>query len=676
MKVLGVVQWINRDKHNHLIAGVRPLLEIQNGEWRPITAATEFPSQGQAFWWNAQTAVEDALITFRAEPNPGQKDEWKVVDAKLAHEVLDLRTYGTTVQVRAALAVGVRLGGPVGVVRALVWCMPDDVVGPVELHRADSGIVKLNGTNLHRLAVSSGAQVRSVAVDHLERLVRVDDSAPSAYVDWDDNAVVLRRALEAAVRIAKETGDPGQTKRQIEDAARALASRGIGPDAQLDRYRVERAFALVESTDILTRRAAELTDLLQDHPAIKATLEELSAKVRAHVELSARADLDNQLASEKAALRETTEALVRAKSQLEASQNDVHRAEERITELSDRAESTASAAEAAVHARVLAAIDRPLDLLAEVSVLRPLLRAGGNADGSVHTVDAAKRDDWVRTRGQKIDDKASLRRILTSVARSLGVDPSLMLQVHAAITVGIMPLTLGPRALAALTAYAKGVCGGRLLVIHVSPSTIQVRDLEDAPDGGLRTAAEAAKGVDGVSLLIMEGINRAAIEGSVLPLLQMIELGLSPLYSTSTLRLAATVVAGATTVPITPQIWSYAAAIYSGTSCAPPQTFTAGDIPLTSELFSTGEEPKDVIDALIDAWPDCSELRPIMSRYGSALTCLYDQSRVAEVLLHSVVLPYVATALSPEEQIEALNSARDSDESLTAALRRLRTNLC
>jgi hypothetical protein len=156
----------------------------------------------------------------------------------------------------------------------------------------------------------------------------------------------------------------------------------------------------------------------------------------------------------------------------------------------------------------------------------------------------------------------------------------------------------------------------------------------------------------------------------------MIELGLSPLYSTSTLRLAATVVAGATTVPITPQIWSYAAAIYSGTSCAPPQTFTAGDIPLTSELFSTGEEPKDVIDALIDAWPDCSELRPIMSRYGSALTCLYDQSRVAEVLLHSVVLPYVATALSPEEQIEALNSARDSDESLTAALRRLRTNLC
>ena len=90
MKVLGLVQWINRDKHDHLIAGVRPLLEIQSGEWRPISAVEEFPSKGQVLWWNAQIAVEDSLVTFRAEPNPGQKDEWKVVDPKPAFEVLDL----------------------------------------------------------------------------------------------------------------------------------------------------------------------------------------------------------------------------------------------------------------------------------------------------------------------------------------------------------------------------------------------------------------------------------------------------------------------------------------------------------------------------------------------------------------------------------------------------------
>src|SRR5262249_42177623 len=127
---------------------------------------------------------------------------------------------------------------------------------------------------------------------------------------------------------------------------------------------------------------------------------------------------------------------------------------------------------------------------------------------------------------------------------------------------GLMPVTLGPGALAELVAYAHGACGDRLHIIHVSPSALQPRDLDEASGGGLAAAAVAASDIDGLSLVVLEGANRSPLEGSVVPLLQMMGVGLSPLAPARGLRLAATLVAGATTVPVSSQLWSHATAIY------------------------------------------------------------------------------------------------------------------
>lgn len=677
MKVLGVVQWTDRDKRGSAIAGVRPLIELQKGEWRPINAGEEFPSQGQVFWPNAQAAVEDSLVIFRAESNAGQKDEFKVVEPKPVYEVLDLRRYGTAAEVRAVLIDGVRLPGPVGTVRALIWCKPDALVGPVELNRVATGTARLVGTNLHRLSMYSGAQVRPVHVDHSERLLRVDDAGPSGYVDWDDDAVVLRRALEAAVRVAKQSGhDPGQTKRQIEDAARALAAQG-GPDAQLDRYRLERALSLLENTEAVARDAGELAQRLREHPAITASLDEVEAKVRTDVEQIARAELDRELARERASLKELVDARARAKLELETSETELRRLEGQLADARNQVASAAKEAEAAVDARVLAAIDRPLDLLAEVSVLRPFLGNSGASRAAVGTsTSPSSRVDWSRTRGEDVKDKAALRRILTSVARARGVDPVLLLQVHAAVVARLMPITLGPGALAALTAYAHAVCAGRVLIVHVSPGAIQPHDLYEVPGGGLLAAASAAKEVNGLSLVVLEGANRAPLEGALVPLLQLTELGLSPLATAGGLRLTASLVAGATTVPVTPQVWSHAAAIYPDPSTPSASSTAASEVALTSDLLLPADEPADVIEALLEAWPDCRELRPAMSRFGSALARLYDDApRVSDALLQGLVLPYVATALSAEEQAEAVDKAGDPDGAHAQALRRLRRRL-
>ncbi|UNK58902.1 hypothetical protein MNQ95_07470 [Pseudoxanthomonas daejeonensis] len=680
MKLVGVVQWKTRDKTGNPIAGVRPLVELQKADWRAVDADDEFPSQGQVFWPNAQSAVEGALVIFRAEPNLGQKDEFKVVDPKSVCEVLDLRSYGTAVDVRAALASGIKVSVPMGTTaRVFAWCKPDELVGPIELTLGTNGSVKLSGANLHHLPASSGAHVRSVMVDRSERLLRVDDSAPSRYVDWDDDHLVLRRALEAAVRVEKQAGrEKVLTKKQIEDAARALVTQGVGPDAQLDRYRLERALALLEDTELVTSQASDLTELLREHPAIKLALDALSAKVRADVEQIARDDLEQQLARERADLKTTTESRDRAKAQLDASEREVRSAEERLTELRSQVAVAGSEIEAAVDARVLAALDRPLELLAEVGVLRPLLGAVGSRISTNPTAGAPTNIHWPSSRGEDIKDKAMLRRMLTNAARVRGVEPSLMLQLHASVSAALVPITLGPSSLSALTAYAQGACGGRLLVIHVSPTALQPRDFEEVPGGGLLAAARAAMDVDGVSLVILEGANRSPLEASMLPLLQMSEAGLSPISSARGLRIAATLVAGATTVPVTSQLWSHATAIYpepgsnSGQSAISP-----GTISLSSELFALGDVPTEVVDALIDVWPDCGELRPVLGRFGSALSRLYDEEpRVTEALLHGLILPYVATSLSAEEQVDALGRVEDKDGAIALALRRLRRRLC
>jgi hypothetical protein len=277
---------------------------------------------------------------------------------------------------------------------------------------------------------------------------------------------------------------------------------------------------------------------------------------------------------------------------------------------------------------------------------------------------------------ENVKDKASLRRSLTGAARAMGVDPAMMLQVHAAIAARLVPVTLGPAALGALTAYAHGACGGRLLVVHVSPATIQHHELEQSPGGGLLAAVAAARGIDGAALVVFEGANRSPLEASLVPLLQLTDVGLSSLTSTPGLRLAASLVTGATTVPVTPNLWSHAVAISPEPALASGQSGPKGSVALSSELFALADEPASVIDALMDAWPDCRVLRPVMSRFGSALARLYDdEPRISEVIVSALILPYIATSFNAEEQAEVLNKAKDADGALATALRRLRKRL-
>jgi hypothetical protein len=353
---------------------------------------------------------------------------------------------------------------------------------------------------------------------------------------------------------------------------------------------------------------------------------------------------------------------------------ELDRVEQRLSQLQAEAPRIVDSAQTAIKARIEEVVRQPMDLLAQVSVLRPFLAA--NPSSLSPSSAAPKPLLWSKGSADTLKDRAALRRMLTAAARAKGIEPSHMLQIHAAITAGLMPFTLGVGGVASMTAYAHAVCGNRLLVIHVSPGALAPRDLYEAPDVGLLSAVEAAKDIDGVSIVLLEGANRSPLEAAVLPLLQLTELGASPLSVATGLRLAATHVIGAATVPVTPQLWHHAVAISPRRTSLPDAAAEGGeDISLSSDLFATGESPTEVIDAVLDTWPMCEELRPTLVRLGTALSRLHEGPRVQQELVQGLVLPYVATSLSEEEQIEALSSAGDEDGAGGRILRQLRRAL-
>src|SRR5690242_6342956 len=197
MRLIGIVQRTNKDKNGIPIAAVLPLLEVDKGELRTVDAAEEFPTRGQVFWFAAHSAVVDALVKFRAESNPGQKDQFRLVDPEPVLEVLDLRRIGSANEVRTALANGINLPGPLGTLRALVWCKPDVLVGPIDLTRAPDNTLKLTVAARPRVPLFVGTTLRSIVINGHERLIRAEERAPSPsrFVDWDDDALVLRRAI-------------------------------------------------------------------------------------------------------------------------------------------------------------------------------------------------------------------------------------------------------------------------------------------------------------------------------------------------------------------------------------------------------------------------------------------------------------------------------------------------
>jgi hypothetical protein len=670
------VQWTTRDKSGTQIAGVRPLVELQKTEWRQIDAIAEFPTQGQVFWHNAAGVGEGMLVAFRTEPNPRQRDEFRVVEPKTIHEVFDLRHLGTIESARRALTEGIRTPPAHMPTRVFVLLEPETLVGPVDIVRT-AGIVRLSKGNCHRLPIVKGGKCRPIQVDGIERLVRIDESPPTGYVDWDDDAVVLRRAIEAAVRVARESGkESGQTKKQIDEAARVFSARGLGTEAQLDAYRIQRALEMIEKGQVLDSCAQEIAALVLEHPKVQASLDTVTAQIKASAEEVAKAEIEKSLTDERQVLRTLQESINSSRTELERVRADQLAESQRLTSIRVDYAEAASQVELDLQSRVERALSKPYELVGQVAMLRPFMNLLDSAPTASGYTKAAAQMSWSKSKGERVADRAALRRLLSASARTRGVDPGVMIQIHCAAMAQMLVMAAGPRGLGALVAYARATCGGRINVCNIGANVVGPTDFPlSASD--LALATEIAEEVGGRSFVVLEGANRGPIEGYLVPLLQAQAAGLPTGWDGTRLVIAATLANGVTAVPVTSEVWNSAIAVIPDFGPSVPYSGPLGDVPFVSDLMSLGDTPKESVAALVDEWPECSDLSPALERYGSALSrFVEDDLQIGKALLHGLAIPHLLTQSANEQQAEIENRLKKKSGDDLPVFHRLRKYLC
>jgi len=714
MRVLGFVTWKSTDRHGDPIAGVEPLFEVTETKWRTINALEEFPSAGQVVWFKAREAAQNALLFFSPEENDDEKYSFKVASPEIATEVIDLRQLGSPADVRVALVAGIRRATlPPG--HVFLLCATNLLVGPLRLKHIRPGFATYEAVHPEKIPLHKvESDIHPVSNGHSPRLVLIEDTltTPIGFVDWDEDRLVLKRAIRTAVEYAKNLGHAPcfATKRLIDEAALAIASNGTTGETSLIRYRLERAKAVCDDKVALTSLASDVADILQSHPVVAASLEEVKQNTKRNVEIAVRAEIEAQLAK----TREKAEAdisRIRAEiSELELERDKVHcekctastilvdlrnEIEAVRTELTLREEE--AEAELAKKFRDLAA--KPMPFLAETAILRTFLAACSNkASLPEKQLTSCDMPQIAWNRGAVVrTDKQALLKALTGAFKSVGVSPANSIRIHASVMAGLLPLVTGNGGFAALVAYANAVCGSRYCTLNVSPSCARPVDLVGYVDGatcapyhnGLFAAANAAKSLDVPSLMIFEGINRAPTEAYLLPVLQSQRIGVpitctptsvSPLSIPSALRFAATAVVGAATVPISPELWSFAVAVETQFAPRSPAEVPIGEIVVDSDLFLPADVPHEAVDDLIDDFPYAVEYRPSIERFASALARFENRSRIRAAIIECNILPAIATILNDQERDEALEGllqkvARDDNDEYLKELRALEHRL-
>ena len=291
---------------------------------------------------------------------------------------------------------------------------------------------------------------------------------------------------------------------------------------------------------------------------------------------------------------------------------------------------------------------------------------------------------------RKIHERGEFRKSLVEAFKSFGVAPSISARLHAAFGARLVVVLSGPQARRTLEAYAHVACGGRIFYYHASPSLLEPSELFGKVDvrrqcfiahsANLLDVFEAARRSSSFSLVAIEGANRSPIESYLLPLLDYMGSDRKfQLFHPASVRsddpyrvdadvswpenvlLSLTAVEGATTLPITPELWTRAILIDTEIPFvrkANSSRETPSEIARDSEVMKVGEFRSDVVAKVLDSLSGYEASREPAERFLTALASFEsDESKLRKALVDSLLLPMAVGIENQEEREDAVSKA-------------------
>ena len=586
----------------------------------------EFPATGLIIWFGASVdATEGSLWVFQITET--QED---VENAHPTHpystaveghpvpacELLDLWDTGSTIDdIRGWVTeAGIELRYvPASV--SYVSCRADAWVGPLRWVSLGAGAVVLDPDVVCRpltIVKPLGPEYRcEVEIDgHKRELLgpRHGPLQPIGKVDWSYSKDILGRILRSARKIDKDyVRDLGLTDELMKGIVQRI-DPGSQADLRLEVERLQRAASILE--DVQQHRVQVenfLTELLQVPRVYAATAKaKRDAVEETLVDARKEADALRAVAAKEAAgIRDAAEKSARelASNAGEAVTKEARKAaglrkeseqlQHEVKALRGALSSQVDALEDAVSERVAYLMNKPAEAVAESLLVRAIVEAGDRPRAHLHVLPAS-REDTLRIRSAE-----QLRKAVEGAFTARGLSPTIARVLHAGFLSGVVPVVAGRRSLDALDAYSYCATGGQSLWLPISPTTIdpvdlfgrqsQVSDRFTPHAGGLLDLLLRAEETDDLFLVILDGLNRAAVESYLLPVLacytrragEHLRRELPVLHASTVpvgsgyeaaqrlrwpanVLLAGTLVDGSTVLPLPRSLWDDAALVHMG----------------------------------------------------------------------------------------------------------------
>lgn len=656
--VLGQVErtWTS---HDYRVALLMPLylLDAHTGSWSEIIDPRhQFPNRGYVSWFRApEEAVEGSTWIFQCDHFPSfdasdpRSDRYRINWERLPEhprELLRLPATGADAVLRL-LNQGLKLS--FSPLRYVYIALDEHTwAGPVQLVR-ERGRWFLDSRSrelpVPTVAALPDRSLSDVYVDGRRRFLnyRLLPNTQIGEVDWADDALNLKRALEWA-RKQPEIAQPlDLTKKVIKQAVEALPTDGDDLLAQ----RLRRARSYIEELGKRADDTAAFEQELLALPRVAQRIETAAREGRAAAKAQAEAEATARAKAELEATREEhkrlTEALGGLRQALEAAERRVQEADRHaraavdaelarrrqdldaldaaLVERRRQLESDLGSVDAAISERLAEVTRRPAEVLAQIAVFRAALGAQG-AFSAPHSTAAPQLTPpytALLSSEKRLEDQEQVVSAAKQAASAVGEAPSIGAALHSALVSGMVPLLAGLGALDILEGYASVAAGGRFLSVTVSPAALEPTDLLAKFDINSRRLVPHPSGLldllvfagqpeqrEKLFLAVLDGVNRAAVDAYLLPILACYRAAWDEhrqralhLFHPSALApadpyvaaarlvwprnvlLAGTLVEGGATVPLPPALWSHAILINTGEGPTPTKLKERGTPPLT-----------------------------------------------------------------------------------------------
>lgn len=554
---LGSVDWGATGNTGRQFAQIRPLFRSGEGPtathdqtWQQVEdPVKEFPNRGYVTWYESPPeALRNTVWQFKVEqqpydPHKTNHDAYKVSSAPLAPtEIIDLRLIGDAESVRQQLThEGLQLSY-IPSKYAYAWVKDKGWVAWVgPLHLIDSqeaGVWKIDPLQLDNplmcfLPVPDN-QVVSLNINGQRLFARpgVKRGGRLGQIDWSADATVLKRVIQ------RQHGIAPTYKNDLRYIVEQFSNNGlIGTDSFLEQQRLQRARDIAlgilerqESTDAL------IEGLLRIH-SIDSQINEIKNAIREQTESQVRTELDEEAAQ--------VENLKNKKVRLEEEIERLGReSDDQRTALGVEIDTHEAKLEDALKERLAKLMSQPEQVLADIAVFRAALGTDSSAQNrriaapdeeSMKVAQSSEhptRPLWARLEQKQLDSldqPQQMRQSLRNALRAKNISSAAARPLHSAFLSGAVPILVGDGSLKALEAYASCVAGGRVLWLPISATTLEPKDLfgrvspvteRFVPQpGGLIDLLIHASTTDDLYLVILDGINRAAVDAYLYPVL-------------------------------------------------------------------------------------------------------------------------------------------------------------